>query len=156
MPTSSHLDIAIEVADALRAGRPVVALESTIISHGMPYPQNVDTALRVEQAVRDGSAIPATIAGLTENPPDPERLASLQSRLKYSFLMGLDTPDRVASSMARYVAVTGGIEAVARLYATYASVTPDDIVAAARKYLDPNRRTVACAVGATIADAPAP
>jgi pseudouridine-5'-phosphate glycosidase len=64
MLTNSHLDIAAEVADALHAGGPVVALESTIISHGMPYPQNVDTALRVEQAVRDGSATPATIAVL--------------------------------------------------------------------------------------------
>ena len=47
-----HLDIAPEVAAALAAGKPVVALESTLISHGMPYPQNVETALRVEAAVR--------------------------------------------------------------------------------------------------------
>ena len=62
MPNSPHLDIAPEVAVALNENRPVIALESTIISHGMPYPQNVDTALRVEQAVRDGGATPATIA----------------------------------------------------------------------------------------------
>lgn len=58
------LDVASDVADALAAGRPVVALESTIISHGMPYPRNVDTALSVQQAVRDSGAIPATIAVL--------------------------------------------------------------------------------------------
>ncbi len=57
-----YLDVKEDVAQALRENRPVVALESTIISHGMPYPQNVETALAVEQAVRDGGAIPATIA----------------------------------------------------------------------------------------------
>lgn len=57
-----YLDINPEVAAALAAGKPVVALESTIISHGMPYPQNVETALRVEQIIRDNGAIPATIA----------------------------------------------------------------------------------------------
>ena len=57
-----YLDINPEVAAALAAGKPVVALESTIISHGMPYPQNVETAQRVEQIIRDNGAIPATIA----------------------------------------------------------------------------------------------
>lgn len=57
-----YLSLSPEVADALRDGRPVVALESTIISHGMPYPQNVETALRVEQTIRDHGAVPATIA----------------------------------------------------------------------------------------------
>ncbi len=57
-----YLDIHPEVAAALKEGRPVVALESTIISHGMPYPQNVETALRVEAAIREDGAVPATIA----------------------------------------------------------------------------------------------
>ena len=56
------LDILPEVKDALEAGKPVVALESTIISHGMPYPQNVETALQVEQIIREEGAVPATIA----------------------------------------------------------------------------------------------
>lgn len=51
-----------EVKQALKDGKPVVALESTIISHGMPYPKNVETALAVEQIVRDNGATPATIA----------------------------------------------------------------------------------------------
>ena len=59
---NQYLDIAPEVKAALDEGRPVVALESTIISHGMPYPRNVETALMVEQAVRDCGAVPATIA----------------------------------------------------------------------------------------------
>lgn len=51
-----------EVADALAAGKPVVALESTIITHGMPYPQNLEVARTVEQDIRDASAVPATMA----------------------------------------------------------------------------------------------
>lgn len=57
-----YLDVAPEVAKAVAEGRPVVALESTIISHGMPYPQNVETALQVEKIIRDHGAVPATIA----------------------------------------------------------------------------------------------
>ena len=57
-----YLDIAPEVQQALTEGRPVVALESTIISHGMPYPQNVETALNVEKIIRENGAVPATIA----------------------------------------------------------------------------------------------
>jgi pseudouridine-5'-phosphate glycosidase len=59
---NKYLDISPEVGAALAAGKPVVALESTIISHGMPYPQNVETALRVEQTIRENGAVPATIA----------------------------------------------------------------------------------------------
>ena len=59
---NKYLDIKPEVAEALAAGKPVVALESTIISHGMPYPQNVETALAVEKIVRENGAVPATIA----------------------------------------------------------------------------------------------
>ena len=59
---NQYLDILPEVAAALAEGKPVVALESTIISHGMPYPKNVETALRVEQTIRDNGAVPATIA----------------------------------------------------------------------------------------------
>lgn len=69
-----HLELSPEVEKALAEGRPVVALESTIISHGMPYPANVETARKVEQIVREHGAVPATIAilngklkaGLTE------------------------------------------------------------------------------------------
>ena len=62
MLDKSTLDITTKVAAALDAGKPVVALESTIISHGMPYPKNVETAAAVEDAVRDAGATPATIA----------------------------------------------------------------------------------------------
>ena len=62
MNLNKYLDIAPEVKAALDAGKPVVALESTIISHGMPYPQNVETALNVEKIIRENGATPATIA----------------------------------------------------------------------------------------------
>ena len=71
---NTFLDVNPDVSEALSNSSAVVALESTIISHGMPYPQNVETALRVEQEVRDHGAVPATMAimdgrlkvGLTE------------------------------------------------------------------------------------------
>ncbi len=59
---NKYLDIHPEVAAAIAQGKPVVALESTIISHGMPYPQNVETALNVERIIRKNGAVPATIA----------------------------------------------------------------------------------------------
>ncbi len=57
-----YLDVKREVAEALAAGKPVVALESTIISHGMPWPQNAETAFAVEDVIRAHGAVPATIA----------------------------------------------------------------------------------------------
>ena len=86
----SFLLFSPEVAAARNAGRPVVALESTIISHGMPYPQNVQTAREVEQIIRDAGAVPATIAiidgkicvGL--NDEQLERLGTAQDAIKVS------------------------------------------------------------------------
>ena len=57
-----YLDFSPEVKEALENNRPVVALESTIISHGMPYPKNVQTAVAVENTIRENGAVPATIA----------------------------------------------------------------------------------------------
>ncbi len=59
---NKYLDISPEVRQALAEGKPVVALESTIISHGMPYPKNVETAMLVEKTIRENGAVPATIA----------------------------------------------------------------------------------------------
>ncbi|WP_068114719.1 pseudouridine-5'-phosphate glycosidase [Tropicimonas marinistellae] len=74
------LTLSPEVAAASAAGKPIVALESTIITHGMPWPQNLDTAQRVEAAVRDAGAVPATIAvldGTLHVGLSPERLEAL-------------------------------------------------------------------------------
>ena len=62
MNINKYLDVNPEVAEAIANGKPVVALESTIISHGMPYPQNAKTALNVERIIRENGAVPATIA----------------------------------------------------------------------------------------------
>jgi pseudouridine-5'-phosphate glycosidase len=66
--TASGLELTTEVAEALHAGAPVVALESTIISHGMPDPDNVRTAVEVEQLIREDGAVPATVAVLDGRP----------------------------------------------------------------------------------------
>ncbi|MCR6097053.1 pseudouridine-5'-phosphate glycosidase [Salipaludibacillus agaradhaerens] len=62
MSLSYYIQLSEEVAEAKRTNKPVVALESTIISHGMPYPQNIETARNVEKIIRDKGAVPATIA----------------------------------------------------------------------------------------------
>ncbi|KAG5005622.1 hypothetical protein JHK85_024164 [Glycine max] len=83
---SIKLKVASEVSEALSLGRAVVALESTIISHGMPYPQNLETAKEVERIVRENGAVPATIAILDGTPcvglsvEELERLAILGTR----------------------------------------------------------------------------
>ena len=59
---NARLNISEEVQEALSSGRPVVALESTIVAHGMPYPQNLETAKHLESIIREGGAVPATIA----------------------------------------------------------------------------------------------
>ncbi|MFZ3109757.1 MAG: pseudouridine-5'-phosphate glycosidase [Rectinemataceae bacterium] len=82
---NKYLDLSEEIGAAIAAGKPVVALESTIISHGMPWPKNLDTALEVEEVVRKAGAVPATVAiiggrlkaGLS--PADLERLAKAGS-----------------------------------------------------------------------------
>jgi len=83
-----------------------------------------------------------TIEHFKQHLVSEQKLADLKSRLKYSFLMGLETPDDVAGQLARYIALTGGIEAVDQLYATYDQVTPADILDAANKLLVQQKRTV--------------
>lgn len=90
MNLNAYLEFSSEVTEAKAAGKPIVALESTIISHGMPYPQNVEMAKTVEQIIRENGAIPATIAimdgkykiGLSEE--DLERLATEKDVAKVS------------------------------------------------------------------------
>ena len=77
---NAYLSVSPEVRNALNTNRPVVALESTIISHGMPYPQNVETALNVEKIIRENGAVPATVAilgGKLTVGCDPEQIEYL-------------------------------------------------------------------------------
>ena len=129
----NFMDIKPEVEKALEEGTPVVALESTIISHGMPYPKNVETSLAVEEVIRKNGAIPATIAiiegrikiGLT--PEEIEYMAKADNVLKVSrrdfplvISQKLDGATTVAGTMIAAnmagikVFVTGGIGGVHR------------------------------------------
>ena len=89
-----------------------------------------------------------TIEEFQSKPVDEKKLNDLKRRNRYSFLMGLDTPDNVAGGLARFVALTGGIEVVDRLYAQLMSVNRGDILLAAKKYFTPERRTVVVLKGA--------
>ncbi len=88
----NYIQFSEEVEKAKEEGKAIVALESTIISHGMPYPQNVEMAQKVEQIVRDNGGVPATIAiidgkikiGLSED--ELELLASAENVSKWIFL----------------------------------------------------------------------
>ena len=106
----TYLDVNPEVNTALAAGKPVVALESTIISHGMPYPQNVETALHVEQLVRDNGAVPATIAilgGRLKAGLTPEEIAYLgQTGQAVTKASRRDLPVLVAKGMDGATTVT--------------------------------------------------
>jgi pseudouridine-5'-phosphate glycosidase len=128
-----YLDINPEVKTALEQGKPVVALESTIISHGMPYPKNVATALYVEKIIRDKGAVPATIAilsgklkvGLTEEEIEylgkaPNVIKASRRDIPYIVSKKLDGATTVASTMivaslaGIKVFATGGIGGVHR------------------------------------------
>jgi len=118
--TAPHplLALAPEVREALAAGAPVVALESTIISHGMPYPRNVAMAREVEAIVREGGAVPATIAVLDGIPTvglDDERLELLGSDPHVTKVSIRDLPHVVATKRhgATTVASTMRIAALA-------------------------------------------
>lgn len=86
----------------------------------------------VSEALRD----------LQETPVAPERLDKVRSHLKYSFAVGLDTAEAVASSLTHYLALTGDPDSVNRVYALYDRITPDDVRAVAKKYFIPSGRTV--------------
>lgn len=125
MNLDKYLNISQEVQNALEENKPVVALESTIISHGMPYPKNVETALSVEQIIRDNGAIPATIAiingkltvGCSKEEIDRLGKGGLNvtkvSRRDIPFIIakGLDGATTVAATM--YIASLAGIKVFA-------------------------------------------
>jgi pseudouridine-5'-phosphate glycosidase len=139
-----YLLLSAEVAAARAAGKPIVALESTIISHGMPYPQNVETAREVEQVIRDAGAVPATIAiikgricvGLSEE--QLELLGSSKDAMKvsrrdlpYVLAQGKLGATTVAATMicaelaGIQVFVTGGIGGVHRGAETSFDISAD-------------------------------
>lgn len=133
-----------EVKEALAKGKPVVALESTIISHGMPYPKNVETALKVEEIIRENGAVPATIAiiggvmkaGLTKDEIDymgkTPGVAKVSRRdIPYIMAGKLDGATTVASTMiiaemaGIKIFATGGIGGVHRGAETTMDISAD-------------------------------
>jgi len=156
-----------EVADAVRSGRPVVALESTIVTHGMPWPQNLETARAVEAAVREHGAVPATIAvvdgelcaGLA--PEVLERLAQASEVMKLSradlamaVARGANGSTTVAATMIAaslagiHVFATGGIGGVHRGAESSFDVSAD------LQELSRSDVTVVCAGAKAILDLP--
>ncbi|MFA6234295.1 MAG: pitrilysin family protein [Bacteroidota bacterium] len=91
--------------------------------------------------------IDRTVATFRDTPVAEKKLTNLKKRLKYSFLMSLDTPDKVTSRLARLVAITGGIDVVDQLYKSFDAVTAADIQKAVAMYLTPARRTIATLKG---------
>ncbi|MGX8794776.1 pseudouridine-5'-phosphate glycosidase [Fusibacter sp. JL298sf-3] len=141
---NQFLDINTEVAEALKSGKPVVALESTIISHGMPYPENFEMAQKVERIIRENGAIPATIgiiggrlkAGLTEEEllymaQTPGIIKASRRDLPFIVSQKLDGATTVASTMivaqmaGIKVFVTGGIGGVHREAETTMDISAD-------------------------------
>ncbi|QYG01351.1 MULTISPECIES: pseudouridine-5'-phosphate glycosidase [Massilia] len=140
----SFLLFSPEVAAARAAGKPIVALESTIISHGMPYPQNVHTAREVEQVIRDAGAVPATIAiiggkicvGLSEDQLEtlgssPDAIKVSRRDLPYVLAQARLGATTVAATMicaelaGIEVFVTGGIGGVHRGAETSFDISAD-------------------------------
>ena len=163
-----YLDVNPEVAKALEEGRPVVALESTIIAHGMPYPKNVETALAVEEVIRANGAVPATIGilsgrikiGLTKE--EIEYMAHAENVLKVSrrdlplvISKKMDGATTVAGTMiAAHMAgiklfVTGGIGGVHRGAGESFDISAD------LEELKMTDVTVVCAGAKAILDIPA-
>lgn len=119
-----YLDINPEVKKALEEGKAVVALESTIISHGMPYPKNVETALNVEKIIRENGAVPATIAilkgklkvGLT--PEEIEYLGKAKDVIKTSrrdipFIISKEADGATTVAATMIIAALAGIKVFA-------------------------------------------
>ena len=163
-----HLYVNPEVVKALEEGRPVVALESTIIAHGMPYPKNVETALAVEEVIRENGAVPATIGilsgrikiGLTKE--EIEYMAHAENVLKVSrrdlplaISKKMDGATTVAGTMiAAHMAgiklfVTGGIGGVHRGAGESFDISAD------LEELKMTDVTVVCAGAKAILDIPA-
>ena len=89
-----------------------------------------------------------TLDGFKAEAPEVQSVADLQSRLRYGFLMNLDTPANVAGNLVRLLSVTGEFSSIETMYQTLAEVTPEDVTSAANEYFVPERRTVGVLRGA--------
>ena len=168
MNYEKYLSISKEVQEALDNNKPIVALESTIISHGMPYPKNVETALQVQKIIKENGAIPATIAiingklkvGLTDEEIDylgkkGHDVVKVSRRdIPYMVAFKKDGATTVAATMiiANYAGIkifaTGGIGGVHRGAETTMDISAD------LQELAKTNVTVVCAGAKAILDLP--
>lgn len=147
-------DLAFGETSDLR--KKLVIKEQKVQNLGASVPLNRDQPLiEIYSMVKKAEDIPyvrdevyRTLEYFKNTPVDAARLRDLKRRNKYSFLMGLDTPDAVASRLARFIALTGDIAVIDTLYARMDAITPEDIMRAAKKYFTPERRTVVVLKGA--------
>ncbi len=161
------LDLAPEVADALAAGRAVVALESTIVTHGMPYPANVETARAVEAVVREAGAVPATIVVLGGrirvglDPATLDRLGTARGFLKlsradlpYAVSAGRDGSTTVAATMICASLAGIGVFATGGIGGVHRGVEATMDISADLDELARTAVTVVCAGGKALLDLP--
>jgi zinc protease len=128
-----------------------LVLDEQVVEHldaGASYnrdPGLLEISARVKDSAKVDyvlGVIDETITTFRSQPPDAGRLADLQRRLRYGFLMDLQTPEDVAERVAQFIALNGDLTGLDRLHATYASVTPADVREAGGRYLRSERRTV--------------
>ncbi|MBI3787332.1 MAG: insulinase family protein [Ignavibacteriales bacterium] len=118
------------------------------INRDMPLFEIYSMVKKVDEINYIRDEVYKTLEEFKSKPVDEKKLNNLKKRNKYDFLMGLDTPDKVAGGMARFVALTGGIEVVDKLYKQSDTITAQDIMDAAKKYFVPEQRTVVVLKGA--------
>ncbi len=141
-------DLAFGPTSELR--KKILIKEQKVQSLAASVPMNRDQPLfEIYSMVKDAKDIDyvrdeiyRTLDEFKTTPVDAKRLSDLKRRNKYGFVMSLNTPDKVAGGLARFVALTGDIAVVETLYAQMDLVTPEDIMRAAKKYFVPARRTV--------------
>lgn len=121
---------------------------STPLNRDMPLFEIYSMIKKVEDINYVRDEVYKTLEEYKTKPAGEKKLHDLKKRNKYDFLMGLDTPDKVAGGMARFVALTGGIEVVEHLYKQADTVTAQDVMNAAKNYFVPEQRTVVVLKGA--------
>jgi len=123
---------------------------------GSSIPNNRDVPLfeiysmvkKMEDVVYVRDEVYRTLEDFKTKPVDMKKLSDLKKRYKYGFLMGLDTPDNVANALARYIAITGGVEVVDQMLSKAGTITQQDVMNAAKKFFVPEHRTVIVLKGA--------
>lgn len=131
----------------IREQKVELLMPSFPMNRDMPLFEIVTMVKKAEDIPYVRDQIEKTLEEFKIRPVDAAKLDAVKRHNKYAFLMGLDSPERVAEAMARFIALTGGLEVVDQLYAEMDQVTPQDILQATKKYFDPKRRTVAVLKG---------